>query len=171
VSECPQSRPPVRRVEKVPAAAKPAGEIIQFEGGQVLDVTIISPQLHGYVVHWSPRENRSCPCSADDATCKGCVEKWPSKNKWYLFVWTAKKGCCWVELTDGFARQLEKVLEGRTNFRGARITIYRSAKNRGRLNCTLLEWDAKDRDLPPDREPIELLHFLWDARRKQNYQD
>ncbi len=159
------NRPEVCRPTSVPAREKPPGQIIRLEGGQAAEGVIVSASLHGYIIHYDPRTKRSSPCTSPESECKGHAEKLPAKNRWYVFFLHMKLGLCWIELTDGAARQLKEALQDREEMRGLRVRISRTRSDRGRLNVEVIEWADRRKDLPPDKEPIELLHFLWNARR------
>jgi hypothetical protein len=158
-------RPPVRRAHKVPPSARPSGHIRRLKGGQAVQGTVCSPKFHGFFLHFDKLCRRSEACYEDPERCPGCKKKLPQKTLWYVYLWTGPNQMEWVELTDGAARQWEYAMAGRQSWIGARVCIERTRADKGRLNVTIMEYSEKPELVPADKSPIELLHFLWGARR------
>lgn len=154
-----------------PPQAGPAHQVIQLEGGAIVEGVICSPAVWGVVVHWdgyAGQKGRSQRCTMDKLQkCIGCEKRLPSRWKGYIhFLDMIVKKEAFLEITPAAFENLElEVPEGR-DLRGLRLRAKRAGKasnSRMKLELGLFAGDVSK--LPPPRDPEPILETLWNWRR------
>lgn len=154
-----------------PPKAGPLHQVIQLEGGAVIEGVICSPAVWGVVVHWDQYaggKGRSQRCTKDKLDrCDGCDKRLPSRWKGYIhfFDFVVMKEA-FLEITPAAFDLLEKECPCNETLRGKRIRAKRTgraANSRMRIELGLFNGDPAT--LPAPRDPEPILETLWNWRR------
>lgn len=147
--------------EDQPPRAGPVLPILRVRAGELLPCTVLSTNLWGCWTHWAG--DRSEPCLLPKIGCPGCKRGLPKRWKGYLHIYSHshnREG--FLELTPASAEQLELQCPDQGQYRGLRIDAKRSpGGNRGRLNLSILRRLEETSHLPPPKDPMKTLNFLW----------
>jgi len=155
--------------EFVRGAAPPAPtkrmEVFRVTTAETSQFTCCSTAIFGQWVHWFGR--RSHECRQDRGECEGCRGNWPVKWKGYLHV-TDPLGRSegFLEVTATCWQLVVSQLAPGQTLRGLRFRLARTKGGaRGRYLVTILENAASEETLPEERDPLQTLRYLWNAKK------
>jgi len=139
--------------------------IVRVNTTQTQEFLVLSRVPYGQWIHWWGR--RSHECVKDKAFCQKCADSWPDKWKGYLHCLTdCGRTECFLELTKTAIEAIEaKMIDGQ-GWRGMRVRISRTSGGaKGRYLIDLLEARADPEKIPQPRDPVDVLRYLWNAKK------
>lgn len=148
----------------------PTQRVIQLKAGESIDCVILSPSTWGVGTHWNDRagkHGRSERCTNGKGECSGCNAKLPCRWKGYLYVYSfTHRDCVFVELTPATDESIELQRGKDRPLRGERLKMRRGeGGNKTRIQVEVLEHRGDVEQLPPDKDPEQVLESLWNWRR------
>jgi len=153
----------------VRGAAPPAStrrmEVFRVTTAETSQFTCCCDAIFGQWVHWFGR--RTHECRRDRGQCEGCSNNWPSKWKGYLHVVDPTcKHEGFLEVTATCWTLLVAQLPTTGNLRGIRFRLSRTKGGaRGRYLVEVLESRHPESSLPEEKDPLNTLRFLWNAKK------
>lgn len=154
-----------RYIGAKPPSARQRTLIHRVTTSEVQQFVIYSKNIFGQYTHWANR--RSHECRHDAGRCKGCENGWPQKFLGYLYCHDMQaKEECFLELTQTACDLLcVQVPEGE-NFRGLQVRIRKTKGGpKGRYIIDVLERRVDPATCPAERDPREVLQFLWNCKK------
>jgi len=140
-------------------------EVFRVTTAETTTFVCCSSAIFGQWVHWFGR--RSHECRKDRGDCEGCRNNWPVKWKGYLHVMDPLgRSEGFLEVTATCWTLLVNQLPERQTLRGIRFRISRTKGGaKGRYLVNVLELKATEESLPIERDPLNTLRFLWNAKK------
>lgn len=138
------------------------GFVRRVEPGRGVQVTIASWAWWKCFVHY---RGKSIGCAKSKEKCPGCRLNWPRKLLSYLYIRNEWNGSYeHLELPFEAACLLEETIGGMDQLRGTRFRAKRIGGKTGKIEFELLdrlETVAPKFELADDRDPHEILEYLW----------
>lgn len=138
------------------------GFIRRVKPGSDVHCVVVSPQ---FWITWIHYQGRSIPCFKSRGKCPGCTLQLPRKFLGYLYIFNQEsKRHEHLELPRDAANDLRDMLGGKGELRGTRFHVKRKGGAKGTLVFDLksrIEEVAPGFDLGPDKDPKEILAYLW----------
>jgi hypothetical protein len=135
--------------------------IVRLEGDDRQSFVVYSNALRGFLSHWTG--TKTVICWEDHSLCEGGHKAETQRENFLLHAWSVKEGKqVFVYLTPTAAEELlMQVGDGQT-LRGLRITVWRTAKSKGRLHVNIEGGYTGDaRKIPPELDPYDsIMRFL-----------
>jgi hypothetical protein len=149
-----------------PAAPKVRLDIVRVTSAESHHFICYSRAVWGQPVHWYGRRTHECTQDREKK-CEGCMKGWPVKWKGYLHV--RNIAASWegfLELTDTACRLLVEQLGDNQNLRGLKFRIARTKGGaKGRYLVEVSQGRVPDDSLKQERDPYEILKFLWNCKK------
>jgi hypothetical protein len=147
-----QAHPPVDTRPRIRIAKAPTYGKAYF--------TILSPAIHGYMLHFE--DGRTTPCPNDEAvSCRLCQQAAAVRWKGYL-AGQDTQGTIWlVEVTAGAFRHCESDLANGKGLRGLVLTLGRLKNNRNAPVRACLSANVVKNALPPEPAVHRALCRIW----------
>jgi hypothetical protein len=155
-----------RRLCEIPPRQGPKIEVHRIKGSERLLVCILSPKIWSFLIHWDDLHRRSSPCHEDVTQCEGHKNGLPVKYRGYVWVSSQTRGLCFVELTQEAANTLQEITAGRDSLRGFHCYICRTPAKNGRMRIEESAGYSDPATIPPDKDPLPTLEFLWTWGRR-----
>lgn len=141
--------------------------IERYKGGVEDHFRVYSPKIEVFYTHYIKQRKTSVPCFADHNLCPGGHDDKTQRWRGYLHGWSRYKNrVCFAQLTSGACHDIMAQLAQGASLRGARIIIFRSKADNGRLHVRFDQYAAAGgTDCPPplDPEPSILRMLDWDG--------
>lgn len=153
---------PIRRLSMRPVLGR-TGHVVRIDQHDRLTFAVCSPLPEWFGGHWA--QNRTTRCTGDEATCIGCQNQLPIREKGYLTVChQVHRKPMLLELTPGAGDYLASAFPHEQELRGALILVYRLRKTmKSPLVIERVGWVDNADTLPPPIDPLPTLLRLWAA--------
>lgn len=153
-----------------PPAPRMRGILLRVMTSEATQFICLSECAYGQMVHWWG--NRSHECKHETGQCDGCKRGWPTRWKGYLHVETGSHGPdTFLEITRDCWQLLQSQSHEGQNWRGMIFKARRTKGGaKGRYLVEVLERRVAHDDLPQEKDPRELLRFLWSCKRASSVQ-
>lgn len=147
---------------ELPKAPKVKGNILRLKAAQQFTFLVNSSALWHTVIHWC---GRSLPHLKDSAKCVGCMRGFPTREVWYLHVYTYERHCWeFLELPEGACREFLNVVGHVATFKGVRFLLKRKKGDKAHLTFDMQVHNqvlCPNFEYPPEEDPDKLLKYLW----------
>lgn len=158
----PNDRKPQAHRNGVPLRKRDIFFVETPKGGEKIEYVVYSIQMETLYTHFA--NGVTTPCYQDHSLCHGGHSEMNIRWKGYFLGYSHKRNeTCICQLTLDAANQLMDQLADRSNLRGLRLCVSRSAKTKGRMYCQLVEHHRQldSFKLPPVVSLRRSLFNLW----------
>lgn len=157
------------RTSNEPPSPGPRDHVVRVKAGEEHTFISCSSALWGVWTHWI--NDRTEPCILPAVECNGCKKQAPVRWKGYLHCYdTAGRRSVFLELTPATAQQLIELSKPNTDLRGLSFRISRGNGGKAHLRVAWAGGRYAVNDLPPSRDPKQVLTILWQMpNRKKRF--
>lgn len=139
-------------------------DIVRVTSSESQTFVILSRTIYAQYIHWYG--GRSHECSEGKKACQGCGNAWPKKFLGYIHATKfGQQNTLFLELTHTACEMLIAQAHANATLRGTQVRISKTKGGaKGRYRVEVLERTFTDEELPPEKDPLETLRFLWKCK-------